>query len=553
MDPADESIPSPADNSTDPGYRAATELTAKDQELQALFKGVRDYAIFTVDTNGVISSWHEGAQRMKGYTAEEAIGMPFAKLFTDEEQRKGQPSREMKIAADEGEYQGEGPRVRKNGELFEASVVLTALRGPRDELLGFLKLTQDISARKQAERDREAALEAAHRARTAAERASRSMSEFVAMVSHELRTPLSAILGWAQVLERNPGDHDRLSKGLAAIARNARLQTRLIEDLLDMNRLESGSLRLEWQRVELPAVINAAVEAAAPMSRDKGVRLRTDLDTTVAAISGDPGRLEQIVGNLLSNAIRFTPPGGQVTVSLKQDDDEIELAVSDTGQGIEPQFLAHIFERFRQQEGGTTRRHGGLGIGLAIVQQLVQQHGGSVRARSAGLDQGTTLIVSLLVAASPDRSRSPGPEATQNRRSLVATTDRDEFPLEGARLVLVDDDEDGRNVAAFMLRGAGAEVFEAGGAIDGLALVQTHRPSLLISDIGMPGHDGHDLIGWVRALEDELLASTPALALTAFAADEDERRALDAGFAARLVKPIEPDVLLEAASTWRRR
>jgi PAS domain S-box-containing protein len=382
---------------SDPAPNPAPGLELREQELHALVQGVRDYAIFTLDPQGRIASWHAGAQLMKGYSAEEAIGMPFAMLFSEADRRAGRPELEMRIAAETGEYKEEGRRVRKNGETFEAAIVLTALRSPQGELLGYLKLTQDITRRREQEREREELLRIAKAARADAERLSRSMAEFLATVSHELRTPLGAILGWVQVLQRDSTNRDSLALGLAAIMRNARMQAALIEDLLDMNRIETGQLRLELQPVDLVAVIRNAVEAILPSASAKGIRLQTMLDAAPPAICGDPARLHQVVWNLLTNAVKFTARGATVRVGLLHKGDRLEVSVSDTGQGVEPAFLPRVFDRFQQQDVSTTRRHGGLGLGLTIVRELVHLHGGSVHAQSDGPGRGATFSVALPV------------------------------------------------------------------------------------------------------------------------------------------------------------
>lgn len=520
--------------------RVSTALRERDEQLRALVHGVRNYAIYTVGVDGLISSWHAGARLMKGYSADEAIGMPFERLFTPEERAAGQPKTELEIAARTGEYKGEGTRVRRDGSQFEAAVVLTALRGPQGELLGYLKLTQDISERKQLERDREAMLREAQVARAEAERANHSKDEFLATISHELRTPLSAILGWARVLEKSPPDADRLSQGVAAISRNAQAQVQLIEDLLDMNRIEGGQLRLEMQPVELGGVVVAAVETVLPKAAAHGVELRTKAELPVF-VSGDPERLQQIVGNLLDNAVKFTPRGGTVTVSLCLVDQAVEVSVTDSGQGIEPAFLSRVFERFQQQDPTRTRRHGGLGIGLAVVRELVRLHGGSERAESAGQGQGATFTVTLPLLSDP---------VHLNDKSGAAAAAP--MRVDGVTVLLVDDEPDVRATAAHLLRDAGARVLSASNAVDGLAMLQQHRPHVVLSDIGMPGNDGYELMRWVRALPDAQASRTPAAAFTAYAGTEDRRRSLLAGYQLHLVKPVHPNALVAAVAELAR-
>ena len=446
-------------------------LHERDAELRALVDGVRDYAIFTISPDGFITSWHQGAVLMKGYTALEAIGMRYEQLFKPDDRAAGRPQMEMEVAARTGEYKGDGERLRKDGTVFDAAVVLTPLRGPDGQLRGFLKLTHDITARKRMEREREVMLRDAQVARHEAECASLSKDEFLATISHELRTPLSAIQGWAHVLERGVCDTETVQHGLAAISRDARTQVQLIEDLLDMNRIQSGHLRLDLQRIELGGVIAAAIDAALPAATAKGIGLRTVFGAGSGQVMGDAARLQQVVGNLLNNAIKFTPQGGQVSVMLKQRDGGAELAVSDTGQGIAADFLPLIFQRFQQQDASITRRHGGLGIGLAIVRHLVALHGGQVQRRRR--------------AASGRRPAGAPPagalQAEPAGRSAAVVQ------LDGVRVLLVDDEPDVRAVTERVLQDAGAQVLVASQASQGLALLQQKMPTVILSDIGMPG------------------------------------------------------------------
>lgn len=512
-------------------------LHVRSAELRALADGVRDYAIFTIDPGGRIASWHLGAMLMKGWTAEEAIGLPYAALFPPAERAAGVPEREMQVAARAGHYRGEAMRLRKDGSSFEAEVVLTALRGPRGELLGYLKLTQDITARKQLEHEREATLRDAQAARAEAERANHTKDDFLATISHELRTPLSAIIGWAHVLERGVLDPDAVRHGLAAISRNARIQVQLIEDLLDMNRIDSGQLRLELQRTELGAVVASAVDSVLPLATAKGLTLGMAPGPSATAVMGDPARLQQVVGNLLSNAIKFTPAGGRVMVTLAQHHGEASITVADTGQGIEPDFVARMFERFQQQDASTTRRHGGLGLGLAIVRHLVELHGGTVVARSAGVDQGASFVVTLprLLTPAPRPSPSPLPAAEPLR-------------LDGVSVLLVDDEAEVRAAAARVLQEAGAHVIAAAGGEEALDLVRRERPAVLLSDIAMPGLDGLVMMGRLRALPAGEGGATPAAAISAYGRAEDRAQALAAGYQLHLVKPVSPVQLVRAVA-----
>jgi PAS domain S-box-containing protein len=522
--------------------RMEARLREREQAFRAIVSGVRDYAIFTVDPEGCVSSWHIGAQLMKGYTHEEAIGMPFARFFTDEDRARDQPRHEMEVAARTGEYKGNGQRVRKGGETFDAEVVLTALRGPDDELLGFLKLTQDVSRRKRQEGEREETLQRTQAARVEAERASHSMSELLATISHELRTPLGAIIGWAQLLQRGLPNAEAVGQAIAAINRNARIQVQLIEDLLDVSRIESGQMRLERLPVDLASVVAGAVDAVVPGAEVKRIAIQTVLDPHAGTVLGDAARLQQIVWNLLSNAVKFTPVDGAVTLTVRRRRETVEIAVADTGQGMDEEFIRRAFDRFQQQDGSSTRRHGGLGLGLTIVRQLAQLHGGSVRAESPGPGGGSTFTVTL-----PAQGGRPGEPDTRAAPLDAASAPLDAGQrLKGFRLLLIDDDADGRAVAAYALRAAGAEVVEAGSAEHGLARFREHRPSAVVCDLGMPGHDGFELIGWIRDLDAIEGRRTPAAAFTAFARPDDRERVLRSGFQMHLVKPLAPVELVQA-------
>lgn len=542
------------DEQRDALARTQTLLREREQEFRALVDGVRDYSIYTIDLDGIISSWHIGAELMKGYTATEAIGMPFAMLFTAEDRAAGRPQLEMDIAARSGEFKGEGRRLRKDGEVFEAAVVLTALRGPTGELLGYLKLTQDITQRKRDEAEREDVLRRAETARTDAERANRSKDEFLATISHELRTPLSAILGWGHLLTRGVGA-DVIAKAAEAINRNARAQVQLIEDLLDTSRIEAGSLKLELQPVDLAAVAERALDAALPAATAQRVALTSSLEPGTHLVMGDFERLQQVMHNLLSNAIKFTPAGGLVTIAAQHRGQSVEFSVSDTGQGMHETFLERAFDRFQQQDASSTRRYSGLGLGLAIVRQIVELHGGTVCADSPGPQQGSTFTVSL-PALTRVGGMAGGEPGKDDDALVVASAEShpgSDTRLAGIIVLLVDDDEDGRNVVSVALEDAGATVLAAPGASQAFALWRAHRPHAILCDIGMPGHDGHEFIGWIRERERTPGLHTPAAAFTAFGRAQDRDQSIAAGFDAHWVKPLAPDDLVQAVVDLLRR
>jgi signal transduction histidine kinase len=386
-----------------------------------------------------------------------------------------------------------------------------------------------------------------HVARDDAERASRAKDDFLAIVSHELRNPLSAILGWTGLLRGGELADDKLVRALETIERNALNQSQLIDDLLDVSRIVAGKLRLDVSAVHFGEIVTAALESARPALDAKQLRLTTVLDTGEVALMGDATRLQQVIWNLLTNATKFTPKGGRVSVVLRRIDSTIQLEVSDTGQGIAPELLPAVFDRFRQGDSSTTRTTGGLGLGLAISKSIVEMHGGTILAKSAGPDQGASFVVNLPVA--PMR-----PAAAPAKPVTRAEPARWEIPpeLAGLRVLVVDDDDDGREVIGMVLEECGAVVTSAASAVAAFALLASARPDVLLSDIGMPGEDGYSLIRRIRALPASEGGSIPAASLTAYTTPEDRRRALHAGFNLHVAKPVEPAELLAVIASLGR-
>ena len=418
---------------------------------------------------------------------------------------------------------------------------------------GFDGITIDVTARKKADVEREALLASERAARTEAERVSRTKDEFLATLSHELRTPLNAIVGWSQILRSdgasNPED---LSEGLQVIERNARVQAQLIEDLLDMSRIISGKVRLNVQPVDLSEVINAAEASVLPAAEAKGIRIQKIVEPLAGPVMGDPSRLQQVVWNLLSNAIKFTPKEGRVQIILKQVNSHLEIVVSDTGAGIKPEFLPHVFERFRQADATTTRRFGGLGLGLAIVKHLSEMHGGDVRAASPGENMGATFTVRLPLAIAHQHEA----HRTEEREHPRAPTGMPvECPpaLDGAHILVIDDERDSRALVKRILEECQAIVTMASSAEEGLAALRRQKADVIISDIGMPGTDGYQFIRSVRQLGEAEGGNSPAIALTAFARSEDRQRAMLAGFDMHIAKPVEPAELIAVVARLARR
>jgi PAS domain S-box-containing protein len=512
-----------------------TENLRQSEEMFALLvESVREYAIFLLDPTGHVASWNAGARRLKGYEPVDIIGQHFSRFYPPEVPRE-RIQDELQIAIREGQFRDEGWRLRKDGSRFWADVTITPVRDDQGRLRGFAKVTRDMTAHKAAAEER-AQLIREQAARAEAERANQMKDTFLATLSHELRTPLNAIVGWAHLLD--PGTLDpQTAKAVEIIRRNASIQARLISDMLDISRIGTGKMLLRVERVDLRPVIQAAMDSLAPAATAKGIRLGSELAAELGQVSGDPSRLQQIVWNLVSNAVKFTPRGGEVEVRLARVNSHLEIEVRDTGIGMEPAFVPHVFEAFRQADGSPTRSHGGLGLGLAIVRQLSELHGGRVRAASAGLGRGSAFTVELpLLALSAEvlASDPPHPAAPN---------------LYGLRVLVVEDDEDSRQLLKATLESYGAAVTLAASAAEGLAAFRAETPTVLVSDIEMPEVSGYDLIQLVRALPAWQGGLVPAIALTAYARPDDRLRALATGFQIHLSKPVHPLDLATAVAT----
>ena len=436
-----------------------------------------------------------------------------------------------------------------NGRRWVGSYAGVPIRNVRGEIEMAVVTFRDVTAQARAEAELAQAKRDADQARDAAEAANRSKDDFLATLSHELRTPLNAILGWTQLLRGDLGDGtgriepDDLRQGLATIDRNARSQAQLIEDLLDVSRIVSGNLRLSRGPADLGAILAAAVDVVRPAADGRKVHLSVAAGPAQLPLVCDADRIQQVAWNLLANAVKFTPAGGRVTATTGPADGGVELVVTDTGQGIRPDFLPHVFDRFRQADGTASRQHGGLGLGLAIVRHLVGQHGGRVTAASDGDGRGSTFRVWL-----------PGGEP----EAATAGVPADAVPLTGVSLagtavLVVDDEPDARSVLAALLRREGAVVTAVASAAEAVAAVVNTRPAVVVSDIGMPGQDGFGLIAAIRQLPADVGGRTPAVALTAYARTDDRDRALAAGFDAHLAKPLDAAALLSTVSTLAQR
>jgi signal transduction histidine kinase len=399
------------------------------------------------------------------------------------------------------------------------------------------------------EKERSQLLASERAARAQAEAANRAKDEFLAMVSHELRTPLSAMLGWSRMLTTGKLDPDTVSRGIEAIERNARAQTQLIGDLLDISRITTGKMQLNVRPLRLDSVVTNTIDAMRPTAQVKQILLQVNLDTNAGTISGDPDRTQQIIWNLLSNAIKFTPAGGQVEISLERVGRHIQLTVADTGQGISVEFLPHVFERFRQADSSTTRKFGGLGLGLSIVRHLVELHGGTAQVDSPGEGQGATFTIRFPLLTEYEESCANS-ELVENSGDGEVEA---EPSLKGLRVLVVDDDTDSRAVIAEMLLQFGAEVLTAASANDALQALELWSPDVLLSDIEMPNEDGYSLLQKIRSKDGKSGGLIPAAAITAYGRSEDRLRVLRAGYQIYLPKPVDPhELALVVASLAKR-
>jgi PAS domain S-box-containing protein len=616
---------------------------------------MRDYAIFMVDLDGLVTNWNVGAQHILGYTEAEVIGKDASKFFTPEDRAKGIPSKELETAAKLGRAEDERWHVRRNGVRFWASGVVTPVRDEAGKLIGFSKVMRDMTERNKIteERDRFFALSidmlcivhldgrfqrvnpAFHqvlgfseeellamsifqllhpddlgetlkeydglaagepvtfmenRLRTKDQRykwvawsyfpvpedglafgvgrdmtelrqvhevlrlranelenANRVKDEFLATMSHELRTPLTSILGWSRLMGSNQLSQKEKERAIQVIQRNAEAQAKLVEDLLDVSRIITGKLKIEFQPVSFASITESAINSLRPAVDAKQLQIETSIDPASGPILGDPARLEQIVTNLLSNAIKFTAQRGKIYVRLEREDSCVRLEVRDTGVGIAAEHLPHIFERFRQVDSSNVRAHGGLGLGLAIVDYLVKQQGGTIAAESEGVGKGATFIIEFPLTSSEVMGSNLGPvELLKDQTGGVpdgveALTDG---KLKELRILIVEDDLDTQELLKTVLQQHGADVVTVDSAASALTELSQSKPDVIISDIAMAGQSGYELIRKVRSLGPDAGGHIPAVALTAYAGVADRRRALLAGFQTHLAKPVEPDDLI---------
>jgi len=514
---------------------AEDALRESEEKFRLMVEAVQDYAVFMLDLGGHIVSWNPGAERIKGYRADEIVGSHFSRFYTKPDLDSGKPARELKIAQKEGRYHEEGWRLRKDGSTFWASVTITPVWDETGTLRGFAKVTQDLTQKLRADQQQSQLLRE-QAAREEAEKVNRLKDEFLAVLSHELRTPLNAIVGWAHLLRSSPSlAANQVGRGLEAIERNANIQTQIVSDVLDVSRMTSGKVRISPRKIDTADVVTAAMDTVRPAAEAKRIEMVAALPKQPVYVYADPDRMQQVVWNLLQNAVKFTPSGGRIETRLARRDSHVEILIVDSGVGIDPEFLPYVFDTFRQADSSSSRRHGGLGLGLAIVKRLVELHGGQVEAHSEGKNKGTTLKVRLPLMPLTGAPQPPADDA--GRRATR---------LEGISVLVVDDHGDTRELVAAALAYAGASVVTAADAWEGFNVLRERRPDVLLCDLEMPGESGYELMQKIRALSPDEGGLTPAIALTAYARDDDKVRTLSAGFQRHISKPARPDELTSA-------
>jgi PAS domain S-box-containing protein len=501
--------------------RAEQALRSAHETLQAIVKA-SPLAILATDLERRVTLWNEAAERLFGWTDREVLGRPLP--IVGDARRAESDGLVDQVSRGET-VQFETERISRDGTLIEVRMSVAPLRTD-DEVTGLIAVLEDIRDRRRLEREQARLYREAQQANVAKD-------EFLAMLSHELRTPLNAIAGWVNIMRMRTLDKESFGRALEVVERSTQLQAKLIEDILDVSRIVGGRLRLDVAPADLATIVVEAVERVGPDARQKNLTVRTHIEQRPAVVRGDRSRLDQIFGNLLSNAVKFTTEGS-IDVDLSQRDGRWEVRVRDTGEGIVPEFLPFVFDRFRQADARRSRQHGGLGLGLSIVRHLVEAHGGTVSAESKGHGHGATFTVSLPVA---DDALVPG--------DTVSSPRRPELPdLRGVAVLVTEDDRYSLELLTTILRLSGAVVMTATSAAEAMAVIARERPDILVADIGLPHEDGYELIRRIRALPPAAGGRLPAVALTGFASAGDRLDAIEAGYQAHVPKPFDPPSLL---------
>jgi PAS domain S-box-containing protein len=502
--------------------RAEEACRVSAHEWKAMFDALND-GVTMLSLDGVILRANRNFARIAGHAVDDICGrqwdsMPFPAAFQPPIELTRQTKKRQSVTA-----VLEGRTYQLTADPF---LDFSA------EITGVVCTVVDVTERVSGEQERARLLVAEQRARQEAERANRLKDEFLAKVSHELRTPLNSVLGWTSLMRSGRLDAGAAQRALDTVERNAKLQSKLIDDLLDASRIVSGRLRIDFRLCELAGTVASSVESIQPAAAAKDIRIHTLIEPGAIMVMGDPSRLEQVLWNLLSNSIKFTPAGGTVTVAVQKVEKQVQITVSDTGVGISREFLPHVFECFRQQDGSSTRSYGGLGLGLAIVKNLIELHRGAIRVHSEGDGKGTDFTVVLPLASESGAGGAVTPASPE------------EESIEGLRVLVVDDESDTRDLISAVLGRSGAVVCCASSVREAVAALSEFSPDVMVSDIEMPGEDGYMLIATVRRLEGQRGRRIPALALTAHAFAEDRKRAVLSGFQAHMSKPVEPQNLV---------
>lgn len=500
--------------------------TQTEELFRLMIANVRDYAIFLLDPAGHIATWNLGAERIKGYRADEIIGKHFSTFYPVEDIQAGKCEMELEVAARDGRFEDEGWRVRKDGSQFWANVVITAVRDRAGQLVGFAKVTRDLTDRKRAEEERAA--------RLAAEEANRTKDEFIAVLGHELRNPLAPILTALQLLKLR-GDNYPLREH-EVIERQVRHMVHLVDDLLDVSRITRGKLELRRKHIDLRSALGKSIEIAGPLLEQRGHHFHLDVPSHALIVDGDEARLTQVFVNLLTNAAKYSDPGSHVLVTVGVHDGQVSVTVSDDGTGISPEMLPRIFELFVQGDRTPEHSSSGLGIGLTLVRRLVELHGGTVRAHSDGLGRGSTFTVQLPHVAHAAVESPPSGRRTQ---TMPAIRPR--------RILLVDDNEDALALLAEALQVAGHIVRTASEPAQALEIISEFKPDFAILDIGLPEMDGYELAARIREALDT--GSPRMFALTGFGQPADQERSRQAGFTAHFVKPVDLKKLMASLAS----
>jgi PAS domain S-box-containing protein len=534
--------------------RRAEEALAEQREwFERTLQSIGD-AVIATDVNGRVVFMNPIAEQLTGWSLSEALGRSSVEVFNiiNDNSRRAVGSPVTRVLA-EGAVVGLANHtvlIAADGTERPIDDSGAPIHGRDGRIVGVVLVFRDVSERRRGElerrdalQERERLLEAERAARGAAERANRAKDEFVAMVSHELRSPLNAIYGWTQLMTQPGAGPEMIARGVDVITRKTRLQTQLISDLLDISRIVSGKLRLDLEPVDVASIVGDAIDTVQRDANDKRIAIVRDLDQTVGGITGDAARLQQIVWNLLTNAIKFTAEGGQITVRIRKRGREVRISVADTGVGIRADSLSQIFDRFQQADQSITRRAGGLGLGLSIVKHLVDLHGGSIRAESPGIGQGATFTVTL--------PSGPHAEDAEERPAAVARDSvQPSDSLKGIRILVVEDEPDTCEFLERLLGSYGAEVLISHSAEQALLRIADGKVHIMVSDIGLPDVDGYDLMHRIRQLPRHLGGTMPAIALTAYARTEDRMRAFRAGYQVHLAKPIEPAELVATIASF---